>query len=56
VLDVSFYGGVSHISVSVPGRPKPVLVAVQGASEVKSGAEVTLDWRADDAVIIPVDQ
>jgi spermidine/putrescine transport system ATP-binding protein/putrescine transport system ATP-binding protein len=56
VLDVSFYGGISHISVSVPGRLKPVLVAVQGASEVKSGAEVTLDWRADDAVIIPVDQ
>jgi spermidine/putrescine transport system ATP-binding protein/putrescine transport system ATP-binding protein len=56
VLDVSFYGGVSHISVSVPGRPKPVLVAVQGASVVKSGAEVTLGWRTDDAVIIPVDQ
>ncbi|MFC7105326.1 ABC transporter ATP-binding protein [Nonomuraea rubra] len=30
VLDVSFYGGVSHISVDVPGHPKPVLVAVQG--------------------------
>ncbi|GGP04602.1 ABC transporter ATP-binding protein [Nonomuraea glycinis] len=56
VLDVSFYGGISHISVSVPGRLKPVLVAVQGASEVKPGAEVTLDWRTDDAVIIPVDQ
>ncbi|WP_336208262.1 ABC transporter ATP-binding protein [Nonomuraea sp. LPB2021202275-12-8] len=56
VLDVSFYGGVSHISVDVPGRAKPVLVAVQGASEVKPGAEVKLHWKTDDAVIIPVDQ
>ncbi len=56
VLDVSFYGGVSHISVEVPGHAKPVLVAVQGASEVKPGAEVGLDWRPGDAVIIPVDQ
>jgi spermidine/putrescine ABC transporter ATP-binding subunit len=56
VLDVSFYGGVSHISVTVPGRSGPVLVAVQGASAVKPGAEVGLDWTADDAVIIPVDQ
>ncbi|WP_049565011.1 ABC transporter ATP-binding protein [Nonomuraea sp. SBT364] len=56
VLDVSFYGGVSHISVEVPGRVKPVLVAVQGAGTVKPGAEVSLEWTAGDAVIIPVDQ
>jgi len=56
VVDVSFYGGVSHISVDVPGRPRHVLVAVQGASEVKPGAEVRLAWQAEEAVIIPVDQ
>ncbi|MDA0635251.1 ABC transporter ATP-binding protein [Nonomuraea sp. MCN248] len=56
VLDVSFYGGVSHISVEVPGRDRPVLVAVQGAGEVRPGADVRLDWRAGEAVIIPVDQ
>jgi len=56
VLDVSFYGGISHISVDVAGHVKPVLVAVQGASEVKPGAEVTLRWKAGDAVIIPVAQ
>ncbi|MFG1949414.1 ABC transporter ATP-binding protein [Nonomuraea sp. NPDC048826] len=56
VLDVSFYGGVSHVSVEVPGRAKPVLVAVQGAGQVRPGAEVRLDWQADEAVIIPVDQ
>lgn len=52
VLDVSFYGGVSHISVDVPGHPKPVLVAVQGASGVQPGAKVRVRWDARDAVIM----
>ncbi|MFI6793806.1 ABC transporter ATP-binding protein [Nonomuraea sp. NPDC050383] len=53
VLDVSFYGGVSHLSVEVPGHAKPVLVAVQGASAVQPGAKVRLGWDAGDAVVIP---
>ncbi|MFI6299471.1 ABC transporter ATP-binding protein [Nonomuraea sp. NPDC050790] len=56
VLDVSFYGGVSHISVEVPGQAKPVLVAVQGASAVQPGAEVALQWGERDAVLLPVAQ
>ncbi|MER6942587.1 ABC transporter ATP-binding protein [Nonomuraea sp. NPDC000554] len=56
VLDVSFYGGVSHLSIDVPGHVKPVLVAVQGASTVQPGAQVKLQWEARDAVIIPVGQ
>ncbi|MFC7031415.1 ABC transporter ATP-binding protein [Nonomuraea rubra] len=56
VLDVSFYGGVSHISVDVPGHPKPVLVAVQGAASVRPGAKVKVRWNAEDAVIMAVDQ
>ncbi|HEX4817822.1 MAG TPA: ABC transporter ATP-binding protein [Nonomuraea sp.] len=52
VLDVSFYGGVSHISVDVPGHPKPVLVAVQGAASVRAGARVKVRWDAQDAVIM----
>ncbi|MFI6533405.1 ABC transporter ATP-binding protein [Nonomuraea sp. NPDC050547] len=56
VLDVSFYGGVSHISVEVPGQAKPVLVAVQGASAVKPGAEVGLQWGERDAVLLPAVQ
>ncbi|MFI7445746.1 ABC transporter ATP-binding protein [Nonomuraea indica] len=55
VLDVSFYGGVSHLSIDVPGHPKPVLVAVQGADAVRPGAKVRLDWDAGDAVVIPRD-
>ncbi|WP_219468376.1 ABC transporter ATP-binding protein [Nonomuraea rhizosphaerae] len=56
VIDVSFYGGVSHISVDVPGHVKPVLVAVQGAGSVRPGAKVGLHWRRQDAVVIPVAQ
>ncbi|MFC4013100.1 ABC transporter ATP-binding protein [Nonomuraea purpurea] len=56
VLDVSFYGGVSHISVDVPGHVKPVLVAVQGASAVQPGAKVRVRWEAKDAVIMAADQ
>ncbi|MEQ4724101.1 ABC transporter ATP-binding protein [Nonomuraea sp. B19D2] len=54
VLDVSFYGGVSHISVDVPGRAKPLLVAVQGASSMEVGAKVKVRWNAEDAVIMAV--
>ncbi|WP_431923605.1 ABC transporter ATP-binding protein [Nonomuraea jabiensis] len=56
VLDVSFYRGVSHISVDVPGHVKPVLVAVQGASTVKAGANVKVRWKAEDAVIMAADR
>ncbi|PZG18676.1 ABC transporter ATP-binding protein [Nonomuraea aridisoli] len=56
VLDVSFYGGVSHVSVDVPGHAKPVLVAVQGAAAVRPGAKVKVRWEARDAVVMAVDQ
>ncbi|SDJ64962.1 ABC transporter ATP-binding protein [Nonomuraea jiangxiensis] len=56
VLDVSFFGGVSHISVELPGRTKPVLVAVQGAGQVAAGAKVGVRWNARDAVIMAADE
>ncbi|MET8989965.1 ABC transporter ATP-binding protein [Nonomuraea wenchangensis] len=52
VVDVSFYGGVSHVSVEVPGHPKPILAAVQGAGTVRPGAKVKVRWNAEDAVIM----
>jgi ABC-type Fe3+/spermidine/putrescine transport system ATPase subunit len=52
VVDVSFYGGVSHISVQVPGRPEPVLVAAPGASRVEPAAQVGLSWAGEDAVLV----
>ncbi|WP_405145389.1 ABC transporter ATP-binding protein [Sphaerisporangium sp. NBC_01403] len=52
VADVSFYGGVSHIAVRVPGHDRPILVAAQGPTRVRAGAEVGLGWSAADAVLI----
>ncbi|GII91406.1 ABC transporter ATP-binding protein [Sinosporangium siamense] len=56
VVDVSFYGGVSHVSVRVPGHENPVLVASQGASQVQAGAQVGLAWGPADAVLVPADR
>lgn len=53
VADVSFYGGVSHVSVLVPGRDGVVLVATQGATRVQVGSSVTLTWASEDGVLIP---
>jgi ABC-type Fe3+/spermidine/putrescine transport system ATPase subunit len=53
VVDVSFYGGVSHVSVQVAGRSTPVLVATQGATQVQAGSPVALSWSAGDGVLIP---
>ncbi|WP_434096139.1 ATP-binding cassette domain-containing protein [Streptosporangium roseum] len=53
VADVSFYGGISHISVLVAGRPVPVLVATQGATQVQAGSSVALTWAPEDGVLIP---
>ncbi|WP_248960549.1 ABC transporter ATP-binding protein [Sphaerisporangium perillae] len=52
VADVSFYGGVSHIAVRVPGHDGPILVAAQGPTRVQAGTEVGLGWSAADAVLI----
>ncbi|MFI6453065.1 ABC transporter ATP-binding protein [Streptosporangium amethystogenes] len=53
VVDVSFYGGISHVSVQVSGRPQPVLVATQGATQVQTGSKVALGWAEGDGVLIP---
>ena len=53
VVDVSFYGGISHISVQVAGRSTPLLVATQGATQVQAGSPVALSWAAEDGVLIP---
>ncbi|WP_406318077.1 ABC transporter ATP-binding protein [Streptosporangium sp. NBC_01639] len=53
VADVSFYGGISHVSVQVDGRRTPILVATQGATQVQAGSSVALTWDAEDGVLIP---
>ncbi|MBM2615533.1 ABC transporter ATP-binding protein [Actinoplanes sp. LDG1-06] len=52
VLDVSFYGGLSRVAVSVDQRDTPVLVHQHGAPRVAPGDTVGLGWAAEDAVLV----
>ncbi|MEU6408657.1 ABC transporter ATP-binding protein [Microbispora sp. NPDC046933] len=54
VVDVSFYGGVSHVALSLAGHDRNLLVATQGRARVETGAEVVISWDADDAALIPM--
>ncbi|GLW98065.1 polyamine ABC transporter ATP-binding protein [Microtetraspora sp. NBRC 16547] len=53
VVDVSFYGGTSHIVLRVEGHEDHVLAAAQGSARVEPGTEVAIGWDAADAVLIP---
>ncbi|WP_084464695.1 polyamine ABC transporter ATP-binding protein [Microtetraspora fusca] len=53
VVDVSFYGGTSHIVLRVEGHEGHVLAATQGSARVEPGTEVAIGWDAADAVLIP---
>ncbi|MCD0449612.1 ABC transporter ATP-binding protein [Actinocorallia sp. API 0066] len=53
VLDTSFYGGQSRVSIAVPGVAQPVEVTAAGASPVAQGAEVQLGWSPAHAVLLP---
>lgn len=53
VLDVQFYGGLSHVAVEVPDREGPVLVALQGSTRMARGERTIMWWRRDDVVVVP---
>ncbi|HEX5018152.1 MAG TPA: ABC transporter ATP-binding protein [Actinomycetes bacterium] len=52
VTDVQFYGGTSTLAIDVGHGLPPVLSAVSGTSPAAPGAQVTLTWAPDDAVIL----
>lgn len=54
VVDVSFYGGVSHVALSLEGHDRNLLAATQGRAKVETGAEVVVSWDADDAALVPM--
>ncbi|XVQ88221.1 ABC transporter ATP-binding protein [Microbispora siamensis] len=54
VVDVSFYGGVSHVALSLAGHDRNLLAATQGRARVETGAEVVVSWDADDAALVPM--
>ncbi|GIH66641.1 ABC transporter ATP-binding protein [Microbispora siamensis] len=53
VVDVSFYGGVSHVALSLAGHDRNLLAATQGRARVETGAEVAVSWDAEDAALVP---
>ncbi|WP_432931408.1 ABC transporter ATP-binding protein [Microbispora sp. CA-135349] len=55
VVDVSFYGGVSHVALSLAGHDRNLLAATQGRARVETGAEVVVTWDADDAALVPTE-
>ncbi|MEV7807605.1 ABC transporter ATP-binding protein [Microbispora sp. NPDC088329] len=55
VVDVSFYGGVSHVALSLAGHDRNLLAATQGRARVETGAEVVIAWDADDAALVPTE-
>ncbi|MBE3010243.1 ABC transporter ATP-binding protein [Microbispora sp. NEAU-D428] len=54
VVDISFYGGVSHVALSLAGHDRNLLAATQGRARVETGAEVVVSWDADDAALVPM--
>lgn len=50
VADTQFQGGTSSVAVDVPGRERPFLVTLPGATEAVRGTSVGLAW--EDAVVV----
>lgn len=52
VIDVSFYGALTHCVVAVAGLDQPVRVNVSGPLQLRVGTVVALSWKAVDAVVL----
>jgi ABC-type Fe3+/spermidine/putrescine transport system ATPase subunit len=53
VIEAQFYGGISTISIAVPGVEAPVLATQQGPTRIARGAPVHLAWDPARAVLVP---
>lgn len=52
VVDVSFYGALTHCLVEVAGLEQSVRVNVSGPLQLPAGAPVTVGWDPADAVVL----
>jgi len=52
VVDVSFYGALTHCVVSVPGLQTPLRANVTGPLALTPGATVTLGWNPSDSITL----
>jgi spermidine/putrescine ABC transporter ATP-binding subunit len=53
VIEAQFYGGISTISIAVPGVDAPVLATQQGPTRIARGEPVRLAWDPARAVLVP---
>jgi spermidine/putrescine transport system ATP-binding protein/putrescine transport system ATP-binding protein len=52
VAETQFYGGLSTLSVDLPGWATPVVVTQQGATRIARGTPVTIRWDPAWAVVL----
>jgi ABC-type Fe3+/spermidine/putrescine transport system ATPase subunit len=50
VADVQFYGGISHVHADVPGRTRPLIIALVGSTSIARGDAVVVTWNPEHAV------
>jgi len=53
VVDVNFFGGVSHVAVHVAGRDEPIVVALSGSTSHRPGARVGVHVPVTDVIVLP---
>jgi spermidine/putrescine ABC transporter ATP-binding subunit len=53
IVDVNFFGGVSHVSVRIGGRAEPVVVARPGSTTHRAGERVGVHVPVADVIVLP---
>ncbi|GAB3679916.1 ABC transporter ATP-binding protein [Actinocorallia lasiicapitis] len=53
VLDTSFFGGASRMTIEVPAVVRPVEAVTSGTVADAPGTPVRFGWSAEDAVVVP---
>ena len=52
VVDVSFYGALTHCLVQVPGLDEPLRANVSGPLQLPVGATVKVGWNPAEAILL----
>lgn len=53
IVDVNFFGGVSHVAVRIDGRDDPIVVARPGSTSHRAGERVGVHVPVADVVVLP---
>ena len=53
IVDVNFFGGVSHVAVMVGGRDEPIVIARPGSTAHRAGERVGVHVPVADVIVLP---